>query len=144
MPTSLLTNGRAFLGKGFNQSRKVRITVNLPADLVEQMRNAVYWTRGLTLAWFIAQAAQALLAGLHSTNQGPFPKRAKQLRAGRPRFAGQSMRVPPCSVPCEITEPTADLTATMSVPASSPTVPIVDNDHPSASASGNRQPERVG
>jgi hypothetical protein len=30
--------------------RMVRLTVNLPSDLAEQMRDAVYWTPGLTLA----------------------------------------------------------------------------------------------
>ncbi|BCA55694.1 hypothetical protein W02_28340 [Nitrospira sp. KM1] len=73
--------------------RKVRLTVNLPTDLVEQMRDAVYWTPGLTLAWVIARAMRESLADLHATNRGPFPRRAKPLRAGRPRLTGQSMQV---------------------------------------------------
>jgi hypothetical protein len=72
-------------------SRKVRLTVNLPKDLVEQMRDAVYWTPGLTLAWVVARAMQTSLAELYSTNRGPFPKRSRPLRAGRPRLIGQSM-----------------------------------------------------
>jgi len=32
------------------QTRMVRLTVNLPADLADRMRDAVYWTPGLTLA----------------------------------------------------------------------------------------------
>jgi hypothetical protein len=75
-------------------SRKVRLTVNLPQDLVEQMRDAVYWTPGLTLAWLIARAMRTSLTELRSTDQGPFPKRSKPLRAGRPRLTGQTMRVP--------------------------------------------------
>lgn len=73
--------------------RKVRLTVNLPNDLVEQMRDAVYWNPGLTLAWLVARALRTSLAELHAINEGPFPRRAKPLRAGRPRLAGQSMRV---------------------------------------------------
>ncbi len=73
--------------------RKVRLTVNLPSDLVEQMRDAVYWNPGLTLAWLVARALRASLGELHAANDGPFPRRAKPLRAGRPRLAGQSMRV---------------------------------------------------
>src|SRR5512145_1379287 len=76
-------------------SKMVRLTVNLPSHLVEQMRDAVYWTPGLTLAWMIARAVRTSLADLEAGNQGPFPKRAKPLRAGRPRLVGQSMKVQP-------------------------------------------------
>jgi hypothetical protein len=71
----------------------VRLTVNLPSHLVEQMRDAVYWTPGLTLAWMIARAARASLTELETVHQGPFPRRLKPLRAGRPRLVGQSMGV---------------------------------------------------
>lgn len=74
-------------------ARKIRLTVNLPNDLVEQMRDAVYWNPGLTLAWLVARALRTSLAELHAANDGPFPRRVKPLRAGRPRLAGQSMRV---------------------------------------------------
>ena len=76
-------------------SRMVRLTVNLPSHLVEQMRDAVYWTPGLTLAWMIARAVRASLADLETIHQGPFPRRLKPLRAGRPRRVGQSMSVQP-------------------------------------------------
>jgi hypothetical protein len=75
--------------------RNVRLTVNLPSHLVEQMRDAVYWTPGLTLAWMIARAVRASLAELESVRQGPFPRRLRPLRAGRPRLVGQSMNVKP-------------------------------------------------
>lgn len=77
------------------QPRMVRLTVNLPSNLVEQMRDAVYWTPGLTLAWMIARSVRASLNELEMVNQGPFPRRAKPLRAGRPRLLGQSMNVQP-------------------------------------------------
>ena len=78
-----------------DKPRMVRLTVNLPSHLVEQMRDAVYWTPGLTLAWMIARAARASLAELETVHQGPFPRRLKPLRAGRPRLVGQSMNVRP-------------------------------------------------
>ena len=77
------------------QPRMVRLTVNLPSTLVEQMRDAVYWTPGLTLAWMIARAVRVSLNELESIHQGPFPRRAKPLRAGRPRLLGQSLKVQP-------------------------------------------------
>lgn len=75
--------------------RTVRLTVNLPSDLVDKMRNAVYWTPGLTLAWFIGRALCTSLGELETANKGPFPKRLKPLRAGRPRLLGQSMELHP-------------------------------------------------
>lgn len=74
-------------------SRKVRLTVNLPQDLVEQVRDAVFWTPGLTIAWLIARAMRMSLADMHSTNRGPFPRRSRPLRAGRPKLTGQTMNL---------------------------------------------------
>jgi hypothetical protein len=91
----LHVNGNQRLSGAENKPRMVRVTVNLPSNLVEQMRDAVYWTPGLTLAWMIARAVRASLNELESMNQGPFPRRLKPLRAGRPRLLGQSMKVQP-------------------------------------------------
>jgi hypothetical protein len=75
--------------------RRVRLTVSLPVDLVDRLRDAVYWSPDLKLAWLIAQSLRASLADLEKSRQGPFPKRIMALRAGRPRLVGQSMKVPP-------------------------------------------------
>ena len=90
-------NGKQILRETEVKPRMVRLTVNLPSHLAEQMRDAVYWTPGLTLAWMIARAVRASLNELESLNQGPFPRRSKPLRAGRPRLLGQSMKVQPQS-----------------------------------------------
>jgi len=89
-PTLMLENDEG-------KPRMFRLTVNLPSDLVEQVRNAVYWTPGLTVAWMVAQALRISLTELESAHEGTFPRRAKPLRAGRPRLAGQSMKVQPPS-----------------------------------------------
>jgi hypothetical protein len=89
----LQLTGNKKIKESESQPRMVRLTVNLPSNLVEQMRDAVYWTPGLTLAWMIARAVRVSLNELESMNQGPFPRRAKPLRAGRPRLLGQSMKV---------------------------------------------------
>jgi hypothetical protein len=73
----------------------VRLTVNLPAELADRMRDAVYWTPGLTIAWFIASAIRTSLTELETINRAPFPKRARQLRPGRPRLMGQSLKLRP-------------------------------------------------
>lgn len=80
---------------GRRQPRTVRLTVCLPGDLVDRLRNAVYWSPSLTLAWLIAHSLRTSLTEMESLRQGPFPKRKKALRAGRPRLVGQTMNVSP-------------------------------------------------
>lgn len=79
---------------GRQQSRMVRLTVGLPGDLVDRLRDAVYWSPSMTLAWLIAQSLRDSLIEMESLRQGPFPKRPNALRAGRPRLVGQTMNVP--------------------------------------------------
>mgnify|MGYP001593669125 CR=1 len=74
--------------------RMVRLTVSLPGELVDRLRNAVYWSPGLTLAWLIAKSLRTSLAEMESLRQGPFPQRTTALRAGRPRLVGQIMSLP--------------------------------------------------
>ena len=78
-----------------NTSRRVRLTVSLPSDLVDRLRDAVYWSPNLKLAWLIAQSLRTSLADLETSRQSPFPKRMMALRAGRPRLVGQAMTVHP-------------------------------------------------
>jgi hypothetical protein len=85
--------GTPAIGEAEEKPRMVRLTVALPSDLVEQMRDAVYWTPGLTLAWLIGRAVRTSLAELVQSHRGPFPRLSKPLRAGRPRLVGQSMKV---------------------------------------------------
>ena len=80
---------------GQQQPRSVRLTVRLPGDLVDRLRDAVYWSPSLTLAWLIAQSLRTSLAEMESLRQGPFPRRTNALRAGRPRLIGQTMKVSP-------------------------------------------------
>lgn len=77
------------------QPRKIRLTVSLPGDLVDRLRDAVYWSPSLTLAWLIAQSIRTSLAEMEVVRQEPFPKRTNALRAGRPRLVGQTMNVSP-------------------------------------------------
>ena len=80
---------------GRQQPQTVRLTVSLPGDLVDRLRDAVYWSPSLTLAWLIAQSLRTSLTEMESFRQCPFPKRTKALRAGRPRLIGQTMNVSP-------------------------------------------------
>ena len=80
---------------GRQQPQTVRLTVSLPGDLVDRLRDAVYWSPSLTLAWLVAQSLRTSLAEMESLRQCPFPKRTNALRAGRPRLLGQTMNVSP-------------------------------------------------
>ena len=87
------SNSSAAPGKVGRQQPRVRLTVSLPSELVDRLRDAVYWSPSLTLAWLIAQSLRISLTEMESFRQGPFPKRTNALRAGRPRMLGQTMNV---------------------------------------------------
>jgi hypothetical protein len=64
---------------------KQRVTIHVPADLIDRVKNAVYWEPGLTLAGFAEMALAKALEDLEQERGAPFPnRRDKQLRGGRP------------------------------------------------------------
>lgn len=63
---------------------KERLTVHVPAELVERLKDAVYWTPGLTLAGLSERAFSETLEKLEKKNGGPFPRRKSELKGGRP------------------------------------------------------------
>lgn len=69
---------------------KVRATFHLPAELVDECRNAVVWLAGpparLTMARLAEEALRRELDRLRKqhTKGKPFPKRSDDLRGGRP------------------------------------------------------------
>lgn len=65
-------------------TRKDRLTIQLPAALIERAKNAVYWTPGLTLAKLSEKALEQTLESLEKQHKGPFPIRTEELKGGRP------------------------------------------------------------
>lgn len=77
---------------------KQRLTVQISAHVLERAKNAVYWTRGLTLAKLTEQALEKAIASLEKSavvfddttgeslkSKGDsFPKRQEELKSGRP------------------------------------------------------------
>ena len=61
-----------------SETTKERFTVNLPPELIERARNAVYWTPGLTLAGLAEDALFKALRRLEKGNGGPFKERNGQ------------------------------------------------------------------
>lgn len=69
---------------------KVRATFHLPADLVDECRNAVVWLAGPPERLTMARLAEIALRGeldrlrRKHTKGKPFPPRSEELRGGRP------------------------------------------------------------
>ena len=63
---------------------KKRITVGVPVDLAEKLRNAVYWTPGLTVAGIAEEALQRHIELLEKRNGKPFPQRTGKIKTGKP------------------------------------------------------------
>ncbi|HJT19995.1 MAG TPA: hypothetical protein VJ746_05970 [Nitrospira sp.] len=66
--------------------RKQRVTITLSLDLLERLRNAVYWTGHGTLACLIAEALDNAVSQMEDVNGGPFAKRLAPLKRGRPKL----------------------------------------------------------
>ena len=73
--------------------KRQRMTVSLPADLVERVRDAAYWTPGSTMAGLITQALEDLLKQREVQNGRPFAPRLGALKPGRPRMDRDSSSV---------------------------------------------------
>ena len=63
---------------------KQRITVQISEDVIERIKNAVYWTPGLTLASLAEESFSRAVDALENEREAPFPKRKEELKTGRP------------------------------------------------------------
>lgn len=63
--------------------RKKRLMILLPPDLIERVRDIVYWTPGLTLSQFATEAFTKQAKALEKKRGEPFPHRKGELTAGR-------------------------------------------------------------
>ncbi len=63
---------------------KERLTVHLPVELINRVKNAVYWTPGLTLASLAEKALAQRVDELEATRGEAYPQREQELRGGRP------------------------------------------------------------
>lgn len=61
-----------------------RVTLHMSRGLLDRVRNAVYWTPGLTMADLAEEALIRYLATLEQERGEPFPARASELKRGRP------------------------------------------------------------
>lgn len=64
--------------------RKERLTIHLSQNLIERLKNAVFWTPGLTLAELGENAFTQLVDELETKHGGAFEPRTGELKGGRP------------------------------------------------------------
>lgn len=63
---------------------KERLTVHVPVDLIDRVKNIVYWTPGLTLARLAEEALTQEVEKRENERGESFPHRTEELRGGRP------------------------------------------------------------
>jgi hypothetical protein len=69
-----------------DENSKGKVTVVLPLDLLERLRNAAWWQRK-TLAGLAEEGIRQVVERLERQHGGPFEPREEQLRTGRPAGA---------------------------------------------------------
>jgi post-segregation antitoxin (ccd killing protein) len=63
--------------------QRTTVTVTLPAELLERIRDAAYWSPGATMAGLITEALEDLLKQRELKNGRPFAPRLGALKPGR-------------------------------------------------------------
>ena len=63
---------------------KERLTVSISAEVVERLRNAVYWTEGATIANLVESCIVHTVNAMEEERGQIFAPRSSPLRVGRP------------------------------------------------------------
>lgn len=71
-------------GRKKKVAEKSRLTINLSVALIERVKNAVYWTPGLTMSSLTEKALLSSVNKLEKDRGEAFPTRREELRPGRP------------------------------------------------------------
>lgn len=73
-------------GPALEQRREIRerLTVKLRAEIIDRLRNAVFYTPGLTINGFIEKCILTIVDRMEKERGATFPERTENLRAGRP------------------------------------------------------------
>ena len=64
--------------------KKDRMTVHITVGLINEVKNSVYWTPGMTLAELAETAFSNELKRMEKKHGKPFPQRGSELKTGRP------------------------------------------------------------
>lgn len=84
-PKAPTTTTKAKATKTEDTSTKQRVTIHLSTDLINKVKDAVYWEPGLTLTAFAEDALFKALEKLEKKRGEKYPERSEHnLRGGRP------------------------------------------------------------
>jgi len=72
------------LNKRQNLQKNNALQSKFSVDVIERLKNAVYWTPGLTLASLAEDAFSKAVDDLEKEKEAKFPKRKEELKTGRP------------------------------------------------------------
>ncbi|MGE0197409.1 MAG: hypothetical protein AB7N99_08865 [Simkaniaceae bacterium] len=64
--------------------KRIRISAEISGDIAERIKNAVYWTPGMTMAGFIEESLAKAIEELEEEKGGKFLQRERRLVGGRP------------------------------------------------------------
>ncbi len=71
--------------EGMQVKKKERITIHLPVDLIDKVKNVVFWEPGLTLTAFAEYALEKALEEQVEKRGEAYPARSERtLKSGRP------------------------------------------------------------
>lgn len=84
VPATATFEERSILPQKKSTPKKQRITVQISEEVIERVKNAVYWTPGLTLASLAEEAFAKAVDQLEKERKEEFPKRNEELKTGRP------------------------------------------------------------
>lgn len=83
-PAKLTASDTDVVSQQLELGRVEQIAVRLPSELVQRMRDAVYWTPGATITALIERGATAEIARLERERGEAFPRANAPVRKGRP------------------------------------------------------------
>ena len=63
---------------------KERLTVLISGEVLNRLRNAVFWTPGVTMTGIVERCISDAIATLEKERGARFPQRSSELKAGRP------------------------------------------------------------
>ena len=70
--------------KATERRRKERLTVLISGEVLNRLRNAVFWSPGLTVTGVVEKCIADAIESLEERRGAEFPQRSEELKAGRP------------------------------------------------------------